>query len=223
MENNQITPEEPSQPNTDISEHVTESPLKPPEVQNFEAPQNATVHISPDIPITPKSPPQTVNELAEYIPSVNVNPIPVVKVMSPRGVEYVFLTIALFTAAVALGGALISLFNGKYDFSVLALPASTLLVSLPTFAFFFLRLKKSELKNPALKLDVSKRRSTQFIQITTFLIVFFTLIGFIATIFYKMASQYNGSLLKLFLDVLVVILIAGGILAYYWRDEHHKI
>jgi hypothetical protein len=108
-----------------------------------------------------------------------VAPIAVVRVLSPRGVEYVFLTIALFTGAASLTGDLISLLNGKTDFSVLAFPTAALVVSLPVFAWLFLRLKKAEFRNPSLKLDPSKRRSTQFIQITTFVICFFSGIGFL--------------------------------------------
>ena len=185
-----------------------------PQVQNYGLPQT---------PIANPAPPTPPNGFEAYAPSRNVNPIPVVKVLSPRGIEYLFLTIALYTAAFSLGSALISMINGEFSFSVLALPAAALLISVPTFAWFFLGLKNAELKNPELKLDASKRRSTQFIQITTFLVSFFTLIGLVATIFYKLAGQYSGSVMKVLFDELVVILISGGILAYYWLDEHRKV
>ncbi len=170
-------------------------------------------HVSPPMPSVPVP---TVNLLS----AGDLASQPVVNVLSPRGIEYVFLTIALFTAAIGLGSALISLVNGQTNFDVLSFPVASLVVSLPVFAFLFLRLKKSEMQDPSLKHEASKRRATQFTQITSFVVCFFTLIGFISTIFAKMAGQYHGSLIKIFLDVLAVLLIAGGLLAYYWRDEH---
>jgi hypothetical protein len=152
----------------------------------------------------------------------DLRPQPVVKVLSPLGVEYVFMTVALFTMAAGLGSALITLVNGKSSFSVLAYPASLLVVSVPVFALLFLRLKKIELKDSAQRLDASKRRSTQFIQIVNFLICFFTLIGLVGIVISKLGGNYKSSLVKVFLDVLVIEVIAGGILVYYWHDEHKK-
>jgi hypothetical protein len=152
-----------------------------------------------------------------------INPQPVVHVLSPRGVEYVFLTIALFTAAIGMTSILLSLVNGKTDFAVLSFPVAVLVVSVPVFSWLFLRLKQAELLNPSLQLDASKRRSTQFTQIVTFLVVFFTSIGFLTAIFAKMAGQYDGSVIKLLLDVIVILGVSGGILFYYWRDEHKLI
>lgn len=154
--------------------------------------------------------------------STDVAPIAVVRVLSPRGVEYVFMTIALYFSAIGLGATIISLLNGATSFSVLAYPTAILIVSVPIFAFFFLRLKKSELYNPNLKLDPSKRRSTQFIQISSFVITFLTLIGLVSGIFAKMSGSYSGSIVKLILDALVILIISGGILFYYWHDEHKR-
>jgi|GEM_PF-1053273 len=174
---------------------------------------------------TPESPLPVASASTSEVPSETSSLVPqaVVRVLSPRGVEYVFLTIALFTGAIGLISALISLVNGKTDFNVLEFPAAVLLVSIPIFAWLFLRLKKAELIDPKLKLDPSKRRSTQFMQIFSFIICFFTLIGFVSLIFAKMAGQYGGSSVKVFLDVLVILLVAGGILFYYWRDEHRSV
>lgn len=152
--------------------------------------------------------------------SASTRPVPVVRVLSPVGVEYVFLIICLFAGAIALTTALISMVNGKFDFSVLAFPAATLLVTVPVFALFFLHLKKLELKNPELRLDPSKRRSTQFTQIVAFITVLFTLIGFVFDIFMKLGGQSGITVLKAALDSACVFLVAGGILYYYWRDEH---
>jgi hypothetical protein len=132
------------------------------------------------------------------------------------------MTVALLTGEFGLGSVFIALFNSKTSFSVLAYPASLLIVAIPVFAWLFLRLKKGELLNVGRRFDASKRRSTQFIQIFNFVITFFTTIGFVAAIFSKMAGQYSGSMAKLFLDVLVVWAVSGGVLVYYWLDEHKK-
>jgi hypothetical protein len=171
-----------------------------------------------ELPVAPPVPPVAVTPQASEL-----SPQPVVRVLSPRGIEYVFMTIALLMGAIGLGSALISLVNKQDNFTVLAFPVAVLVVSLPTFAWLFLRLKKAESLNPALKLDASKRRSTQFTQIVTFLTCFFTMIGLVTAIFAKLSGNFDGSIVKLILDVLVVFVVAGGILAYYWHDEHAKV
>jgi hypothetical protein len=152
-------------------------------------------------------------------PSGGVNPTPVVRVLSPFGVEYVFLTVALLTSAFALTAILLLLVNGSTGFDSLAFPTSMLVVALPVFAFLFLRLKKMELIVPDLKLDASKRRSTQFTQIVAFLACFFTLVGFVFSIFANIGGS-DLSVGKAALNSLCILAVAGGILAYYWRDEH---
>lgn len=157
-------------------------------------------------------------------PSVGISPQAVVRVLSPRGVEYVFMTIALFTGASALISILIALVNGKTDFDVLEFPTAMLVVSLPIFAWLFLRLKKAEVNQPSLRLEPSKRRSTQFIQIASFVVCLFTLIGLLTAIFAKMSGASDGgSMIKIILDALVILVVVGGILAYYWRDEHRAV
>ncbi len=145
---------------------------------------------------------------------------PVVKVLSPRGVEYVFMAIALVTGAIGLVSALLAIVNGNHSFSVLYFPLALLLVAVPVFSGLFLRLKQAELVDPSARLDASKRRTTQFLQISSFFICFFTLIGFLATVFAKVSGSYTGSIVKVILDVLVILIVAGGILFYYWNDEH---
>lgn len=179
--------------------------------------------ISPPDPVAatvPLTPPEPAAAPALSVPSSTTSPVPVVRVLSPFGVEYVFMTICLFVGAIALATALISLANGKIDFSVLAFPAATMLISVPLFAVLFLRLKKLELSRPELKLDPSKRRSTQFTQITAFTVVLFTLIGLVFDIFMKLGGQGGLSIVKAVLDTLCILVVAGGILAYYWRNEH---
>lgn len=153
-------------------------------------------------------------------PSSQVTPQPVVQVLSPRGVEYVFLTINLFVGAFGLLLCLLAIINGQANFEYLSVPVAMLAVATPLFAWLFLRLKKAELRNPSLKLDASKRRSTQTVQIVSYLAVFVALIVLVATIFSSLAGKYDGSLGKVALNVLAIVVVAGGILAYYWRDEH---
>ncbi|MDB5169571.1 MAG: hypothetical protein JWO41_927 [Candidatus Saccharibacteria bacterium] len=147
-------------------------------------------------------------------------PQPVVNVLSPRGVEYVFLVITLFTAAIGLSSGLLAAVNGALSFSSLSFPTALLLVSLPLFAWLFLRLKKAELLDPGAALDASKRRSTQTTQIICFLVVLFTLIGLVTAVMAKIGGNLGESIVKIILDVLVLLVVFGGILAYYWRDEH---
>ena len=211
------------------NEHQPEFKSVTPEEEHSEPLSNINHKVfSSDLPDTTsqvqevKIIPSTVSTSPQDVQMADVMPQPVVKVLSPAGVEYVFMTVALLTTEFGLGSVLIALFNGKTSFSVLAYPAALLIVAVPVFAWLFLRLKKAELLNIGRRFDASKRRSTQFIQIFNFLITFFTTIGFIAAIFSKMAGQYNGSLVKLFLDVLVVWIVSGGVLVYYWLDEHKK-
>ncbi len=151
-----------------------------------------------------------------------LRPTPVVKVLSPVGVEYVFLTVTLLVAAAALIGVLLSLVNGKTDFAVLAFPTATLTVTVPLFAALFLHLKKLEMRNPALRLDASKRRSTQFTQIAAFIVSLATLIGFVSSVFAKLGGQHVLPIGKAFLNTLCILVVSGGILAYYWYDEHRN-
>lgn len=196
-----------------------------PKSTDFSAPNNH--EIQPEVvpaswhpvvaePVQPSAPSEPT-ELSSATPTA---PVAVVRVLSPVGVEYVFLTICLFAAAVGLTWALLALVNGKVDFQVMAFPAALLLVTVPAFAVIFLHLKKLELRQPALTLDPSKRRSTQFTQITSFFISLFTLVGVVFSIFAKLGGQAGVSVGKILLDGLVLLVVFGGILAYYWRDEH---
>ncbi|HSW80054.1 MAG TPA: hypothetical protein VLG47_04735 [Candidatus Saccharimonadales bacterium] len=171
------------------------------------------VTAAPVAPLASAAPVESQDEL---------RPAPVVKVLSPVGVEYVFLTLSLISGAIALAAVLIALVNGKTDFSVLAFPVSVLLVTVPVFSVIFLHLKRLETANPALRLDPSKRRSTQFTQIAAFFACMFALIGFVFDIFTKLGGQTGPSIVKAGLDALCILVVAGGILAYYWRDEHKR-
>jgi hypothetical protein len=150
-----------------------------------------------------------------------LRPMPVVKVLSPMGVEYAFLTLTLLIGAGALISVLMVLVNGV-SFSALSFGVSTLLVTLPLFAWLFLRLKKMELQNPELRLDPSKRRSTQTVQIISFLVSLFTLIAWVYTIMASFGGDNVVSVGKITLNVLCILVVSVGILAYYWHDEHRS-
>lgn len=167
----------------------------------------------------PAEPVTVAAPAAQAVPASMI-PQPVVNVLSPRGVEYVFLVISLFTAAFGLAGGLLAAVNGALSFSGLSFPTALLIVSLPIFSWLFLRLKKAELLDPNAALDASKRRSTQTTQIICFLIVLFSLIGLVAALMAKMGGSLGESIGKVILDVLVLVAVFGGILTYYWRDEH---
>lgn len=150
-----------------------------------------------------------------------VVPTPVVQVLSPRGVEYVMLTISLFTAAIGLTAILLCLVNGQTGLMSLSLPVSLLIVGLPIFAALFLRLKKAELADPRLKLDQSKRRSTQATQIISFVVSLFTVVGLFVSIFATISGEGEGAG-KAIASAFITLIIFGGILAYYWWDEHRN-
>lgn len=156
-------------------------------------------------------------------PSMDDQPVAVVQALSVRGVEYAFMTFFLWFVAGTLIGLLLSLFNGMTDFDALSLPLALLLVCLPGFIFFFLRLKKAEVANPSLRYDPSKRRLSQFTQVIAFAACVFNVVGLVYTIFQKFGGQTTGSLGKTFLNTLVVLVVAGGVLAYYWVDEYRLV
>lgn len=149
-------------------------------------------------------------------------PLAVVKVLSVRGLEYWMMTLALWVGAFSLTGVLLAVINGGSNFEVLAFPVSALVVSFALFAFFFLRLKKAELMNPSLRFDPSKRRMSQVTQILAYLAGFVSLIGIVYSIIAKLGGGYDGSVGKLLLDFVVILVVAGGILYYYWVDEHKR-
>ena len=147
-------------------------------------------------------------------------PMPVVKVLSVRGVEYLMMTLALWFGAASLIWSLVSVVNEQTGLSYLAFPIATLVVCVPIFAFFFLRLRKQELVNPALRFEPSKRRMSQITQVLAFLTCLFNIITFVYLIISKIGGDSEASLVKAFLSLLMVLAVAGGILAYYWFDEH---
>lgn len=152
----------------------------------------------------------------------NDQPVAVVKTLSVRGLEYLFMSVALWFGATGLTWTLLAIANGVSSFASLALPVTFLLVSLPIFALFFVRLKKAELANPALRFDPSKRRLSQITQVFAFLACFINVITFVYMMLSKIAGDGDVSVGKAVLNLLIILAVAGGLLAYYWHDEHRS-
>lgn len=151
--------------------------------------------------------------------SANDQPVPVLHVYSVRGVEYLMMTLTLWFGAGALLGILLGFVNGQHDFKTLAFPVAMLVVAVVVFGFFFTRLKKAELANPSLRFDPSKRRLSQITQTITFVTSFFAIVGLLYAIFGAI-SGVETSVGKAVGSALVTLVVAGGVLAYYWFDEH---
>lgn len=192
-------------------------PAAPPVVSSWSAPEPVSGGTVPPVMSQPPS-----LSMSGSTPGDGTTPMPVVQVLSTRGVEYTMMMLTLWLAAGSLLWVMLALFNGGNHFDVMAFPVSLLVVCVPIFAWFFLRLKKAELANPQLKLDPSKRRLTQFTQVIAFAACLFNLIAFVYLLFTKLAGHTTPSLGKDFLNLLVILLVAGGILAYYWNDEHRS-
>lgn len=168
----------------------------------------------------PPPPPQAPVSLPT---ATNDQPVAVVQALSIRGVEYTMMSLTLWFTAAALIWIALTIVNGSTAFDMLSLPAALLIVCVPIFGYLFLRLRKQELANPTLRFDPSKRRLTQFTQIFAFATCLFNLIAFAYVVLQQLGGQGSGSLLKSFLSLLVVLVIAGGVLAYYWLDEHRNL
>jgi hypothetical protein len=154
--------------------------------------------------------------------AANAQPVAVIKTLSTRGLEYLFMSICLWIGAVGLTWGILSLVNGSADAKVLAFPATSLVVTGPIFAWFFIRLKRAELANPQLRFDPSKRRTSQITQILAFLTALINVITFVYLI---IAASFGSEIIsvgKSILNLLVILAVSGGILAYYWVDEHRS-
>lgn len=212
--------------------------------QNVSPAINQSIHIpNPPEPPQPAQPPapsthsfndNNINSDSKSIKfgqdSMNGNstiaddrPLPVVRVLSVRGVEYGMMTITLWIAATSLAGGFISIINGGTSFQIMALPISLLLVCVPVFSFFFLRLKKAEQAKPELRLDPSKRRWSQITQFLAYLTLLINTIVFVYLVMSIFGDNSKVSWGKAIGDMLVILVVAGGILAYYWVDEHRLI
>lgn len=168
------------------------------------------------MPSTQLGSPRELGELA------NMQSVAVVKTLSVRGLEYLFMSICLWIGAAGLIWSLLLLVNGKTDAQLLAFPVTSLVVCGPIFAWFFIRLKKAELANPALRFDPSKRRTSQITQLVAFLTSLFNIITFVYLLIASTAGNSVISIGTAVVNLLVILAVAGGILAYYWVDEHRS-
>lgn len=150
-------------------------------------------------------------------------PVAVVKTYSVRGVEYGMMTFMLWAIAISLAWCLVSVIESKASFDSLAIPVSALVVCMPIFTILFLRLKRAELTNPSLRLDASKRRFSQITQFVTFLVCVINLSVLVYLIINSFGSTTRTSWGRTIGDLVVILVIAGGILTYYWFDEHRQV
>lgn len=172
-------------------------------------------------------PTPSYNEPAsQTTPSLSSNddrPVPVVRVLSVRGIEYAMMSILLWSWSAALIVVLVALINGGASFSQLSFPVSLLIIAMPAFAFFYIRLRRAELRDPSLRLEASKRRFSQITQILAFLTCFFNLVALVAVLMSAAGGNDTTSIPKFIGSTVVVLAVAGGILVYYWFDEHKLV
>lgn len=181
-------------------------------------------------PQPPTNPSNSIAASVSTMPEFNEEPaesnsresVPVVKVWSVRGVEYAIMSFMLWGLAIAVNWVLVALVNGESGFVQLAAPLSLLIVGLPIFAVFFLRLKKAELMNPKLKLESTKRRFSQITQIVSFFVVFFASLTIVASLIASAGGE-SENLGKTIGTAFVFIVVWGALFAYYWVDEHKAL
>jgi hypothetical protein len=161
---------------------------------------------------------------------------PTAQQYTSRGLEYVILFIALAVSALSLGSILNSTVNNVYGGGdsvpqVASFATAALVVSLPIFALLFLRLKRAEARDPELLRNHFPKRSMTMLLIITFLIGIGNIIYFVYSIITNgtssdsynwLGSQSATDILGNFMHLLVTLVIAGSIFAYYWRELHRK-
>jgi hypothetical protein len=131
--------------------------------------------------------------------------------------------IALWLVAGSLIVGLLAIIGGESSFEVMAFPASLLIVAGPIFGFLYMRLRAGELANPALRFEASKRRMSQITQTLAFVTVISNLVAFVYRLLQEVGGNGSGSLWKTALSLLVVVAVAGGLLAYFWVDGHRLV
>lgn len=180
--------------------------------------------IRPSAAVNPMSPssPIVATPSAQLAATSPDQPVPVVRVLSTRGVEYGMMTIALWVAATTLAWIILNMLNGSSGFDSVVVPTAGLIVCLPVFGLLFLRLKKAELTSPELRLDPSKRRWSQTTQFLTYLALLINFIYFVYAILQHFSDDKAPAIGKSLINLVVILVIAGGILFYYWRDEHRN-
>ena len=176
---------------------------------------DSAVTVSPKSGSSPPSPAPANPPTSKY-----PDPMPVVKMYSTRGVEYGMMTIALWFAASSLAWVVINIVNGSSNFNFLVVPVSVLITSVPVFGILFLRLRKAELADSGLRLEPSKRRWSQLTQFLAFIVCLVNLVYLVYSLLQHFANDGTNNVAKAAGSVAVVLVIAGGILVYYWLDEH---
>lgn len=167
------------------------------------------------------------------------HPVTIVQNQSTRGFEYNIMFIALLITAFGFAGLLHDAVDLMTNTSVYGhiggvFAITSLLVLGPIFTLLFFRLKKAEEEEPELRKDPFRKRWIQTTLFFTFLIGIGHIIYFVYSIltpttrsaydYYSLGSRDPGvSTLALALHVLVTLLVAGGIFAYYWIDDHKTL
>ena len=163
-------------------------------------------------------------------PPQSASPVAVVQQLSTRGLEYTIMFLGLGFSAVSLGILLHNyvdkLFTTESIFEGLSSYASAaLIVALPIFALLFIRLRRAEKAEPALRKDASRRKSVQSVLVISFLWGIFKIIAYVYSLMNAgVTDSYNSSshtsAVGNLLHLVITLGIAGGIFAYYWIDEH---
>ena len=234
-----VTPPSPYTPlNHQLPEHGSPDPAPAPTSKlNFTAPVPATPvpqSIYPDTAPSSYMPTTSSMSLDSRVdtkraPSITPEntytdrPVPVVRVLSVRGIEYAMMSIMLWVWAGALITILVAIIMGSSGFSELAFPVSLLVVAGPIFALLYIRLRKAELRDPSLRLDPSKRRFSQITQIVAFLACFFNIVATVYVLMGAVGGTNTASIGKYIGSTVVVLMVAGSVLAYYWFDEHKLV
>ena len=161
----------------------------------------------------------------------NARPIAVIQQRTTKGLEYTIMFLALGITAVSLGQLLHSLVDSSFGASssngLSSYASSAILVALPIFALLFLRLKKAEYSDPTIRVDSSRRHAIQLTLIISFIWGIYRLTTYVYSLLNgggggSYLGSDNTSGVANLLHTLITLIIAGGIFAYYWIDEHRK-
>lgn len=231
---------------TDFSDDVPKPPEPPkpePDFKSFDS------MVQPPSPPTP--PPQEV--MAPEPPSFDdgkagdaEHPLAVTQVYSSYGIEYLIMLISLAVLAFSLAAmlnAIVDLSAAKSGSSISSFldpySEASLIVSLPIFAYLFLRLEAREESHSSFLADSSRRRGIQIILVVSFLFFIGELIGYIGTLLGSGSESVGSYLNPLSTDygysvadkvpwwsdllhAIIGLVIAGGIFAYFWYKLHKK-